>query len=103
MYNCEEMPSNKLIGFEVLKNVYDEAVDQYQPLDKNNDKQEYAGVNIIYAVLVRLATFFYYTLFIEVYCFLLHVSDVIVNKRTKPINETSESDNEGLVISWSHI
>lgn len=53
------MPSNKLIGFEVLKNVYDEAVDQYQPLDKNNDKQEYAGVNIIYAVLVRLATFFY--------------------------------------------
>lgn len=98
------MPSNKLIGFEVLKNVYDEAVDQCQPLDKNNDKQEYAGVNIIYAVLVRLATFFYYTLFIEVYCFLiLHVSDVIVNKRTKPINETSESDNEGLVISWSHI
>lgn len=54
------MPSNKLIGFEVLKNVYDEAVEQYQPLDKNNDKQEYAGVNIIYAVLVRLATFFYY-------------------------------------------
>lgn len=52
------MPSNKLIGFEVLKNVYDEAVEQYQPLDKNNDKQEYAGVNIIYAVLVRLATFF---------------------------------------------
>lgn len=93
------MPSNKLIGFEVLKNVYDEAVDQYQPLDKNNDKQEYAGVNIIYAVLVRLATFFYHTLF----SFLLHVSDVIVNKRTKPINETSESDNEGLVISWSHI
>lgn len=98
------MPSNKLIGFEVLKNVYDEAVEQYQPLDKNNDKQEYAGVNIIYAVLVRLATFFYYTLFIEVYCFLiLHVSDVIVNNRIKPMNETSEFDNVGLVISWSHI
>lgn len=27
MYNCEEMLSNKFIGFEVLKNVYDEVVE----------------------------------------------------------------------------
>lgn len=48
--------------------------------------------------------FFYYILFIEVYCFLiLYVFDVIVNKRIKFINEILEFDNEGFVISWLYI
>lgn len=47
--------------------------------------------------------FFYYILFIEVYCFLLYVFDVIVNKGIKFINEILEFDNEGFVISWLYI
>lgn len=59
MYNYKEIPGDKFIEFEVLKNVNDKAVEQYLPLDKNKDKQEYARVTIIHAVLVRLATFLY--------------------------------------------
>lgn len=59
MYNYKEIPGDKFIEFEVLKNVDDKAVEQYLPLDKNKDKQEYARVTIIHAVLVRLDTFLY--------------------------------------------
>lgn len=59
MYNYKEIPGDKSIEFEVLKNVDDKAVEQYLPLDKNKDKQEYARVTIIHAVLVRLDTFLY--------------------------------------------
>lgn len=91
MYNYKEIPGDKFIEFEVLKNVDDKAVEQYLPLDKNKDKQEYARVTIIHAVLVRLDTFLYTCpLKFPWVLFILHVCNVNIhiyaNKRIIFIN-----------------